>query len=252
MEPRGIINMIILQETIMNTKSFEWQPTKKLLIIAGHFGSGKTNIAVNLAKRFASEGRKTTLIDFDTVNPYFRAADNIKSLECAGVKVIAPEYANTNLDLPTLPPEIYSVFGNEDADSLAIFDVGGDDLGATPLGMFFPQITGSGYEMLYVVSMYRPLTASAEDAARLLYDIEAASRLRVTAIVNNSNIGEATEPDSLLKSSEYIKQLCEMTDLPAAFSATMLESGDFDGIEPMLHMADETKYLWKESAPTDE
>ncbi|HHX53816.1 MAG TPA: ParA family protein [Clostridiales bacterium] len=235
----------------MNTKPFNWQPSKRLLIITGHFGSGKTNIAVNLAKIFAASGRKTTLIDFDTVNPYFRAADNIKSLERSGVKAIVPEYANTNLDLPTLPPEIYSVFKDEDPGSLAIFDVGGDDLGATPLGMFNPQITGSGYEMLYVVSMYRPLTASAEDAARLLCDIEAASRLRVTAIVNNSNIGEATGRDSLIQSSEYIKQLCEITGLPLAFSATMLESGDFDGIEPLLQMADETKYLWKESAEAD-
>ncbi|NLZ36468.1 MAG: hypothetical protein GX897_03200 [Clostridiales bacterium] len=236
----------------MKTMRFNWQPSKKLLIITGHFGSGKTNIAVNLAKRFAKSGGKITLIDFDTVNPYFRAADNRISLERAGIKTIIPEYANTNIDMPTLPPEIYSVFKDENPGALAIFDVGGDDLGATPLGMFSPQIIESGYEMLYVVSMYRPLTSSAEDAAMLLSDIESASRLRVTAIVNNSNIGEATEPDTLIRSSEYIKQICSITSLPLAFSATMLESGNFDGIGSLLQMTDETRYLWKEPGVTGE
>ena len=130
---------------------------------------------------------------------------------------------------------------------MAIFDVGGDDLGATPLGVFNPQ-TGRIWNALSFRCIGHLRRAEARYAA---FDIESASRLRVTAIVNNSNIGEATGRDSLIQSSEYIKQLCEITGLPLAFSATMLESGDFDGIEPLLQMADETKYLWKESAETD-
>ena len=107
-----------------------WLPEKKITIVCGHYGSGKTNLAVNLALSLAKAGEKTVLVDLDIVNPYFRAADNRRELEENGVRCVLPQFANTNVDLPSLPPQIHSVFvGNEKV----IFDVGGDSLKAIEL-----------------------------------------------------------------------------------------------------------------------
>ena len=225
--------------------TLSWRPSRRILIVAGHYGSGKTNVAVNLALLLRGEGRKVTLIDFDTVNPYFRAADNVAELNDAGVKTIIPDYANTNLDLPTIPPQVYSVFSG-DADETAIFDVGGDDAGASALGMFSGMIASAGYEMLYVMSMYRPLTAKPEDAAGCMYDIESASRLRFTNLVNNSNIGPATDSRSLTDSQGWIVEIMKITGLPLAFSASLSRDDvDWDKVGDTLIMRDETVRPWE-------
>ena len=185
------------------------------------------------------------LADFDTVNPYFRAADNVKELIDYGVKTIIPEYANSNLDLPMIPPEIYSVFDSEDHD-LAIFDVGGDDAGASALGMFSPMIEKVGYDMLYVLSMYRPLTAIPEDATGCMYDIESASRLRCTYLVNNSNIGPVTDSVSLSNSLGWIAEVMRITGLKLAFSSSLYRNDvDWDKIGDTLIMKDKTIRPWE-------
>lgn len=222
-----------------------WRPSHRILIVAGHYGSGKTNVSVNLALLLRSEGRNVTLIDFDTVNPYFRAADNVAELNDAGVKTIIPDYANTNLDLPTVPPQIYSVFDGGE-DETVIFDVGGDDAGAAALGMFSALISSSGYDMLYVLSMYRPLTAKPEDAAGCMYDIEASSRLRFTHLVNNSNIGPETDKNSLPDSVGWMSEIMKITSLPLAFSASLARYDiSWDGIGDVLIMKDETVRPWE-------
>lgn len=201
-----------------------YTPKHRIVIVTGHFGSGKTNVAVNIALKLASRGEKTTLIDFDVVNPYFRAADSQKELESAGVRCIIPEFANSNVDVPSLPPDIYSVF---DGDGYAVFDVGGDETGAVALGMFSQQIKACGYDMLCVCSMYRPLTPTAEDTAQLAADIEGHSRLKITGLVNNSNIGWATDAGTLAASAGYIERVSELVGVPVLFSATF-ERDDID------------------------
>ncbi|MFA6948190.1 MAG: P-loop NTPase [Eubacteriales bacterium] len=204
-----------------------YSPKNRIIIVTGHFGSGKTNVAVNIAMQLARRGEKTTLIDFDVVNPYFRAADSKSELESMGVRCIIPEFANSNVDVPSLPPDIYSVF---DGVGYAVFDVGGDETGAVALGMFSAQIKTCGYDMLCVCSMYRPLTPTAEDTAGLLADIEGHSRLRVTGLVNNSNVGYATDADTLAASGEYISRVSALTGVPLLFSATFAR-GDIDTSE---------------------
>jgi len=206
-----------------------YTPEQKTILITGHYGTGKTNVAVNLARRLALDGKPTALLDFDIVNPYFRAADCVKEAEALGIRCVVPEYANSNVDVPSLPATVNSVFdrGNEE---YAVFDVGGDDAGATALAVYAEKIKNRGYEMLYVINMYRPLTATPEEAVALMYEIEARSRLKCTAIVNNSNLGRDTTREIVEASEEYAKKVCELTSLPLLFTSAMEHSagdGDF-------------------------
>lgn len=216
---------------------------KKIIIVTGHYGSGKTNISVNLALQFAKQGFKTALVDIDVVNPYFRAADNKKVLEENGIRVIAPIFANTNLENPSLPPEIASVFVSD--ESRIIFDVGGDDAGAIVLGGYAAKISALDYEMLYVISKYRPLTSNAKDTAELLKEIEKVSKLKATAIINNSSIGALTSKEDVLNSLEYANEVSGLTGLPIRYT-TVLSSlyHQLEGIENLLAIENYTKAIW--------
>lgn len=138
---------------------------KKFTIIYGHYGCGKTNLSLNLALMLAREGNPVTLVDLDIVNPYFRSSDYKGLFEGLDVEVVSPQFAGTNLDLPSLPAEIYSVFNQ--AGRYVIMDIGGDDAGAYALGRFAGQIESlADYEAYYVVNKYRALTQSPQEAAR--------------------------------------------------------------------------------------
>lgn len=196
---------------------------KKIIAVVGHYGSGKTNVAVNLALKLSESGNKVTLIDLDTVNPYFRAADAKEKLSAAGIGTIIPEFANTNVDLPSLPSEINRVFDTVSDKSMPdeyfIFDVGGSD-GAVALGMYNKQILASGgCEMIGVINMYRPLTDTPETAADDLREIEEYSRLKVTSLVNNSSIGVETTTDTVLRSLVYANKTAELMGVPLLFTS---------------------------------
>lgn len=188
----------------------------KIIIVCGHYGSGKTNIAVNLAYAIRKSGKKTVLADLDIVNPYFRAADNREFLEEAGVRCLIPMYANSNVDIPCLPPEIYSVFSG---DEYAILDVGGDKEGATALGIYREEILRCGYSMLGVCNMYRPLTLIPEDAIDNLAQIEAHCSIPFTHIVNNSNLADLTTEKTVYDSFEYAETICKKSGLPLLFTS---------------------------------
>ena len=182
----------------------------KFLVICGHYGSGKTNFTLNLAREFARLGEAVTVVDMDIVNPYFRSSDYTGLLETEGIKVIAPSYAGSTLDVPALSPEIYSVFDSE--QGRVIFDVGGDDSGAVALGRFAPQLRESGYQMLYVINRYRSLIQDPEDAAALLRDICAASRLSPAALINNSHLGNTTTAQTVLDSVPYAEEVSRIAE----------------------------------------
>ena len=134
---------------------------KKLIVITGHYGSGKTNFAVNLALKEAKSGKRCTVIDLDIVNPYFRTADFEELFRENGITFRAPLYANSNLDIPALNIDLRSIINETDR---VIIDVGGDDEGAKALGRFADEISAAGYEMLYVINKYRYLTKEPEEA----------------------------------------------------------------------------------------
>ena len=186
---------------------------KRLTLFAGHYGSGKTNIAVNYALHLAKEGRKVCIADLDIVNPYFRTKDSERELGEAGVRLVSPQYANSNVDLPALPAESYSLV--QDKSVYGIMDIGGDDRGAYALGRFVGAIKAENdYRMVFVVNCYRPLTTTVEDAVEIMREIEAACGLEFTDIVNNSNLGEETTAETVLDSLDFVKRLSETTGLP--------------------------------------
>lgn len=191
---------------------------KRITIFAGHYGSGKTNVAVNYALRLSEEGKKVSLSDLDIVNPYFRSKDSEKILNDAGIRFISSEYANSNVDMPALPADAYSV--TADKERFAVVDVGGDDRGALALGRYVPDILAENdYEMLFVINKYRPLTRDAKSAVEVMREIEDAAKMCFTAIVNNSNIGELTKAQDVLSSVSYANEVAQMTGLPVRMTS---------------------------------
>ena len=190
----------------------------KVIAITGHYGSGKTNIAVNLAIDFAVNGEKVCIIDLDIVNPYFRSADFEKLFKEHNIQLIAPRFANTNLDIPSLCFDIEAVLDNYDR---VILDVGGDDLGAVALGRYAAEISIREYDMLYVVNKYRFLTHTPIDAVELMRNIEKAAGLRATGIINCSNLGESTTADEVTDSIEFAEQCANSAGIPIVFTAAM-------------------------------
>ena len=191
---------------------------KRVTLFCGHYGSGKTNLAVNYAAKLRGQGLKAALADIDVVNPYFRSADSRQELEALGVRVIALPFANTNVDLPALPQEVYGLVQRR--DEYAVLDVGGDERGVYALGRYVPYILEENdYEMLFVVNFYRPLTQTADDAEEVLREIEQATALRFTGIVNNSNLGVQTTPEDVLRTAPLAKELSERTGLPVKFTS---------------------------------
>jgi len=191
----------------------------RLLIVAGHFGAGKTNVALNLAYMLKAEGREVTLIDLDIVNPYFRAADAENALRAVGIQYINPPFANTNVDIPVLSADIQRVFPmlEQNPNASVIFDVGGDN-GAVALGRYHVELTRLGAYMLCVENAYRPLTDSPEAMLENLREIEAYSRLRCNAIVNNSNLGEETSAADLLDALPTMEAFSALAGLPILFT----------------------------------
>ena len=191
---------------------------RRITLFAGHYGSGKTNLALNWAYALRREGLPVTVADLDIVNPYFRTKDAAAELERAGIGLISSRYANTNLDVPAMPREIYSLVDGR--DRCAVLDVRGDDRGALALGRYVPSIREEDdYEMLLVVNRARPLTRTAEDAMAVAREIEAACGLGFTAIVNNTNLGAETTAKDVLASLSYADELSRLTGLPVKMTA---------------------------------
>lgn len=187
--------------------------SKRVTLFAGHYGSGKTNIAVNYALKLRQDGKPVVIADLDIVNPYFRTKDSEKELSEAGIRLISSEYASSNVDLPALPQDVYSIVDNH--TEYAVMDIGGDDRGAYALGRYADSIKKeNNYEMFMVINMYRPLTRDVESTLEVMNEIETACGMKFTAIVNNSNIGEETTAQDVLDSLDYARRVAEATNLP--------------------------------------
>ena len=183
--------------------------TKRLTLFAGHYGSGKTNVALNYAFNLRKDGYDTVIADIDTVNPYFRTKDSAKELQEAGIELIASEFAGSNVDLPALPAAMYDIIF--ESNKYAVIDIGG----AFALGRYTPEILREdNYNMLMVINMYRPLTSTPEDTLEILKEIEAASGIPFNGLVNNSNLGPSTDKETIEASLEYAQKLSELSGLP--------------------------------------
>ena len=198
---------------------------KRLTILCGHYGTGKTNCAVNMAQDLKRQFPKVAVADLDIVNPYFRTKDSEQEFAAAGIELICSRYANTNLDIPALPENLYRI--TEDRDTKMILDIGGDDSGAIVLGRLAPAILQENdYEMLTVINKYRPLTPDVESTVEVLRDIEAASQLSFTGIVNNSNLGEETTPEDVIASVQYAEDVGAAMGIPVVMTTVKADLYD--------------------------
>ena len=211
---------------------------KRITILSGHYGSGKTNIAVNLAKLAKSYFNKVALADLDIVNPYFRSKDSEKDLESHGIRLICSPYANSNVDIPALPQEIYAV--TDDKTSKMIVDVGGDDRGALALGRLTPEILKENdYEMLLIVNSFRPLTPTPETTVTIAREIENACKISFTGVINNSNLGEFTTEEDVLNSQDYANTVAKLLGVKVVLTTVKQElfealNGKIDNLYPLV------------------
>ena len=189
---------------------------KDLTLVCGHYGTGKTNLSINLAVECARRGKDVVLVDLDIVNPYFRSSDYADVLKKENVRVVGPVFANSNTDTPSLPAEMGSVLADE--SKTVIVDVGGDDVGATALGRYGDIIRKRGYDMIYVINRYRSMTTTPEEAAEILVEIEGACGLKANAIVNNSHLKQLTTADTILDSLCFADCTAKMLGLPISFT----------------------------------
>ncbi|MBQ8793304.1 MAG: hypothetical protein IJZ63_00985, partial [Clostridia bacterium] len=201
---------------------------KRLTLLCGHYGSGNTNVAVNLAFYLKEQYNNVVVADLDIVNPYFRTKDSIDDFKARGIELICSEYANTNVDIPALPANMYRL--TADKDITAVIDVGGDDRGAYALGRLVPEIKAeNNFDMLMVINGYRPLTPDAESTIEVMREIETACGLKFTGLVNNSNIGEETTAEDIIKSIGYANEVSRASGLPIVM--TSVKRDLYDGLK---------------------
>ena len=204
---------------------------KRLTLLCGHYGSGKTNVAVNLAFYLKKQYNNLVVADLDIVNPYFRTKDSLDDFKKRGIELICSEYANTNVDIPALPANMYRL--TTDKTLTAIVDVGGDDRGAYALGRLVPEIKAeNNFDMLMVINGYRPLTPDAASTIEVMREIETACGLEFTGRVNNSNIGDETTAQNVLNSMVYANEVSKASGLPVVM--TTVKSDLYDELKTQI------------------
>ena len=197
---------------------------KRIVVVCGHYGSGKTNLSVNLALLLARLGKQVTVSDLDIVNPYFRTADFRELMKEHNIDLVCPQYANTNLDIPVLPPVLRAALQNE--HQTVVVDVGGDDAGAVALGGYSQLMEQQGYTMLYVINRCRYLTEEVEEEIQLLRAVEASSRMKVSYLENNTNLGPETTAEVVEKSHTYLRKVSAETGIPVLFTSVRKDLAD--------------------------
>lgn len=186
---------------------------KRITLLCGHYGSGKTNIALNMAYEIKEKYDNVAIADLDIVNPYFRTTDSAEELNTKGIRLIASEYAGSNVDIPAMPQDMYAL--TDDKTVRAVIDVGGDDRGALALGRISSQIVAENdYEAFLVINKFRPLTPDAASTLEVMAETESAGKFKFTGIINNSNLGVETTAEDVLNSMEYAQSVADATGLP--------------------------------------
>lgn len=211
---------------------------KKYVVVIGNFGSGKTELSLNLAFEEARAGNKVTLVDLDIINPYFRSTERKNELEEAGIKLFSPTYAMLGVEIPSLPAEIYSVFSND--SDVVIFDVGGDAAGAIALGQykrFFKDV--ENIEVLYVINARRPFSCELELNLDMIGKVTEAGRIGISALVNNTNLSQETSLAELIDGYDMVKRVSEETALPVKYTigcepiiSQFAEYAEREGLDP--------------------
>ena len=189
----------------------------RIRVFVGHFGSGKTEIAINTALKLAKEGKKVILADLDIVNPYFCVRELKEELEEQGVRVVSsnPEYINA--ELMVVPPEVKTIFNDPSYE--VVMDVGGDDMGAIALGQYNSYFRNRDHEVKFVINTNRPFTDSEKGIEEYISRIESSARLKVTSLISNTNLSYETTADDIIKGDKVVSQLSKKIGLPHEFTA---------------------------------
>ncbi len=231
---------------------FEYSPDERIVLIVGNYGSGKTEVAVNLAIQLSARGQ-VSIADLDIVNPYFRCREARNEMEGFGIRVINPEGPYQAADLPIILPEIRGAA--KDANGTLIFDVGGDDVGARVLSSLADVVADGSCTMLQVVNAKRPFTETLEGCLRIKGEIENASRLKVTGLVSNTHLLEQTETQTIHEGLRLTREFAQTAGLPIAFVTVNEELRDsFDVDEagcPILWIQRRMLPPWKLKSMTD-
>lgn len=193
---------------------------KRLLVIVGGYGSGKSEVSVNLARYLAdTQPEPVAIADLDIVNPYFRSREAAEQLASLGIRSLVPPGDHVHADLPIIIPEIHSAI--QQHDGYLVLDVGGDDVGSRVLSSLSDAFAPGSYEMLLVLNANRPFTSTVEGARRMIEQIESASRLRFTGLVGNTHLLEFTTVDTVLEGLSLTRKVSEATGLPIVFVSAL-------------------------------
>ena len=212
---------------------------KKMMVLIGNYGSGKSELALNFAFQAAARGERTELLDLDMVNTYFRLTERGKQVEMKEIRLVSPNFANSGIETLSLPAEVASAFAM-DWDTV-IFDVGGDAVGSTALGRYhedFMALESGALEVLNVVNIRRPLAGTVERIMHLQEEMQIHSRLKITGMINNTNLAEVTGPDELRDGYAMIREVSEKTGVPVKYTA-----GKSELLEQFLKEGHDPKYI---------
>ena len=214
---------------------------KDVKVLIGNYGSGKSELALNFAMQAAARGDRTELLDLDMVNTYFRLTERGKMVEQKEIRLVSPNFACSGIETLSLPAEVSSAFVL-DWDTV-IFDVGGDDVGATALGRYhqdFMALEPGALEVLNVVNIRRPLASTVEKIHRLQEGMQTHARLQITGMINNTNLSTMTSADDLWDGYELLRQVVELTGIPVAYT-----TGKKDILDAFLARDPDPKYVGK-------
>ena len=193
----------------------------RLTIIIGAYGSGKSEIAVNmsLAQRRAFPERKLLIADLDIINPFYRSSDCAPALEEAGIRVISPMYAGSNVDAPVLPADIFSIF--DDETYTGVFDIGGEDMGATVLGSMRKRIENADSQILMAVNTLRPFTSDPKQIAEMTAILSEAAGFKIDGYLHNTNLLEETTPEVIEEGERIMEEASKLTEVPVVATCFM-------------------------------
>lgn len=193
----------------------------RLSIVIGAYGSGKSEIAVNmsLAQRKAWPDKRLLIADMDIINPFYRSSDCAPALEKAGIRVISPMYAGSNVDAPVIPADIFAVF--DDESYTGVFDIGGEDMGATVLGSIRKRIENTDTQILMAVNTLRPFTSDPAQIAEMTAILSEAAGFKIDGYLHNTNLLEETTPEIIAEGEKIMKEASKITGVPVIATCYM-------------------------------
>ena len=203
---------------------------RRVRIITGHFGSGKTEFAVNYIRKLAKLVKRPAIADLDIVNPYFRSRQRAEVLENEGIEVISSSITTDNSDMPALSQKIMVPFLNKEYDY--VVDLGGSDDGTIVLGRLKEYIDPKETDFFMVVNVFRPGTGTVEEILNQKDILEKTSGLKVTAFINNSNLIHETKDEDILFGNKILEEVSQISGVPIKYTAVMSDEGlDIDKID---------------------